>query len=84
MTRYFLITGLDEGLDITPHIEETDGSQPYSVVNPPYGDHARWAEELTKSEVIEYMKNGIKIWWFKGFSSGDYRIYIIPLVKSLK
>jgi len=62
MTKYFLITGLDNGLEIEPYIEETNGSQPYSVTNPPYGDHARWAKEISREEVIEHMKNGVEIW----------------------
>ena len=61
MTKYFLITGLDDGVGIEPYIVETNGSQPYTVVNPPYGDHSRQAQEISKSEVIEHLKNGIEI-----------------------
>ena len=62
MTKYFLITGLDDGIGIEPYITETDGSQPYIMVNPPHGDHSRQAQEISKSETLELMKQGIEIW----------------------
>lgn len=62
MKRYFLITGLDDGVGIEPYIVETDGSEPYAVINIPHGDHSRQAQEISKSEVIELMKQGIELW----------------------
>ena len=62
MSRYFLITGLDDGRGITPYIAETNGLEPYIMVNPPHGDHSRQAQEISKSETLELMKQGIEIW----------------------
>ena len=55
-----MITGLDYGMGIEPYIVETDGSQPYIMVNQPYGDHSRQAQEITKNEALELMKQGIE------------------------
>lgn len=82
MTKYFLITGLDEGLDIEPYIVETWGEQPIEVIAPLYGDHSRYAKEITQREVIEYMKNGVEIWWFNTSYNGGYQL--TPINELLK
>lgn len=58
MTRYFMITGLNEGKNISPYVVETDGSLPYEIENPPYGDCCREATELTKKEYNAYLNRG--------------------------
>lgn len=59
MTRFFLITGMDEGKDIEPYMVETDGGQPYIIQNPPYGDACRNATEIGKIEVIRNLQKGM-------------------------
>lgn len=58
MTRYFIITGLNEGKDISPYVVETDGSLPYEIENPPYGDCSREAREISKKEYNAYRNIG--------------------------
>lgn len=62
MTKYFLITGFDEGKFIEPYIVKTDGELPYIITHPPYGDKARYYEKLTLSEAIKKSKEGIKLY----------------------
>lgn len=50
MTRYFLITGLDEGEPIEAYVVETNGGLPFVAQQPCYGDCSRYVEEITKEE----------------------------------
>lgn len=59
MRRYFLITGLDDGNPIEPYMVETNGELPYVIQNPPYGDHARYCQDIGRTEVIDNMKKGM-------------------------
>jgi len=61
MSKYFLITGLSNGIEIDPYMVETFGDLPYVIVNPPYGDEVRYYEELSEHDVIENMKKGIEL-----------------------
>ncbi len=62
MTKYYLITGLNEGRDIEPYITETNGSLPYVAYNQPYGDAVRYYEEISERKVIELMREGVAIY----------------------
>lgn len=59
--KYFLITGFDEGKFIEPYMVETSGELPYVVTHELYGDKARYYEEISQSQVIENMKNGMEL-----------------------
>ena len=49
MTKYFKITGLDNGIEIEPYGVETNGSCPTLNVGL-YGDRVRYYEPITKEE----------------------------------
>ena len=49
MTKYFKITGLDNGIEIEPYGVETNGESPTISVGL-YGDKVRYYEPITKEE----------------------------------
>jgi hypothetical protein len=49
MTKYFKITGLDNGMPIKPYGVETNGSCPQLNIGL-YGDKVRYYEPITKEE----------------------------------
>jgi hypothetical protein len=57
MSRYYLITGLDEGVEIEHYgidTKESDLNYHLDV----YGDAARYCEPITKEEFIKVNKKG--------------------------
>lgn len=59
--RYFLITGLDDGTPIKPHIVETKEANFPEMFQTKRGDFVRYYEPLTKEEVDEHVRNGIEL-----------------------
>ena len=57
-TRYFLITGLDNGIEIEPYIIETWGNVPHLEV---YGDKARYVEPISKKKAMELIEQGVEL-----------------------
>ena len=49
MTKYFKITGLDNGKPIKPYGVETNGESPHISVGL-YGDKVRYYEPITREE----------------------------------
>ena len=56
MTKYFKITGLDNGTEIEPYGVETNGSCPTLNVGL-YGDRVRYYEPITKEEYEQLTNN---------------------------
>ena len=59
-SRYYLITGLDEGVEITPYIIDTRDSDLEFHLHS-YGDMSRRYTPLSSDEVIDHMRKGIEI-----------------------
>ena len=57
-TRYFLITGLDEGKEITPYIVETYASAPDLEAR---GDMSRSYEPISKKKAMELIEQGVEL-----------------------
>jgi len=55
MTKYFKITGLDNGIPIEPYGVETNGAPPTLNVGL-YGDRVRYYEPITKEEYNKLME----------------------------
>ncbi len=54
MSRYFIISGLENGLPITPYVTESD-TLPYEICNPPYGDISLEYEEISRKRYEELL-----------------------------
>lgn len=59
--KYFLITGMDEGVPITPYIVEVLSDYPSIALSDNYGDRVRYYTPLTAGEVVEYMKDSAEV-----------------------
>lgn len=57
MSRYFIISGLENGLPITPYVTESD-TLPYEICNPPYGDISLSYEEISSKKYHELLEEG--------------------------
>lgn len=54
MSRYFIISGLENGLPIKPYVAESD-TLPYEICNPPYGDISLDYEEIGRKKYEELL-----------------------------
>ena len=62
MTKYYKITGLDNGIEIEPYGVETNGSYPQINVGL-YRDSVRYYEPITKEEYNKLIqKKGKRKW----------------------
>ncbi len=54
MSRYFIISGLENGSPITPYVTESD-TLPYEICNPLYGDISLKYEEIGRKRYEELL-----------------------------
>lgn len=59
-TRYFLITGLDNGIEIEPYIIEIWGNVPH-LEGYLEGDKARYVEPISKKKAMELIEQGVEL-----------------------